>query len=178
MRRIIYYVATSLDGYIAGKNGDISMFIMEGDGVEQYHCDLQDFDTVIMGRKTYEFGYDYGLKPGQPAYPNMTHHIFSNTMKLVSSSQDVKIEKIDLNRINDLKNQDGGDIYLCGGGVFAGWLMKNQMIDELKLKINPILIGEGTPLFGGQSIRSKLSMTSNRLYDDGMQIVDYRVINN
>lgn len=71
MNKIIYYVATSLDGFIAGMNDDISDFVFDGDGVKKYQSDLQEFDTVIMGRKTYEFGYNYGLEPGQPAYPNM-----------------------------------------------------------------------------------------------------------
>lgn len=64
MRKITYYVAISLDGFIAGPDGDISGFVQQGEGVNQYLQDLQAFDTVIMGRKTYEFGYAYGLQPG------------------------------------------------------------------------------------------------------------------
>ena len=79
MKKIVYYVAVSLDGYISGKNDDISQFIMQGDGVDHYQSNLTEFGTVIMGRKTYEFGFKYGLKPGQPAYPDMKHYIFSET---------------------------------------------------------------------------------------------------
>ena len=64
MRKIIYYVATSLDGFISGTSGDIDGFVLGGEGVDQYLEDLQAFDTVIMGKNTYEFGYQYGLKPG------------------------------------------------------------------------------------------------------------------
>ncbi len=67
MKKIVYYVASSLDGFISGPNDDISMFQTAGLGVEKYLSDLQNFGTVIMGRKTYEFGYLYGLHPGQPA---------------------------------------------------------------------------------------------------------------
>ena len=63
MRNITYYVATSIDGYIEGPDGDISGFVAQGAGVSQYLADLKEFDTVIMGRNTYEFGYAYGLKP-------------------------------------------------------------------------------------------------------------------
>jgi dihydrofolate reductase len=59
MRKIIYYVAIFIDGYISGPDGDVSMFTANGDGVNQYLADLNEFDTVIMGRKTYEFGYKY-----------------------------------------------------------------------------------------------------------------------
>ena len=67
MRKIVYYVATSLDGFIANLDQGIEGFV-GGSGVEKYLSDLQGFDTVIMGRKTYEFGYRFGLQPGQPAY--------------------------------------------------------------------------------------------------------------
>lgn len=80
MPKIVYYVAISLDGYIAGEGDDVSMFIPGGNGVEQYQKDLLDFSTVIMGRRTYEFGYQYGLQPGQPAYPHMEHYIFSDSL--------------------------------------------------------------------------------------------------
>ncbi|MEJ2066019.1 MAG: hypothetical protein P8X74_22535, partial [Reinekea sp.] len=69
MRKIVYYVASSIDGYISGLNDDVSGFIYEGDGVQKYLNDLGSYDTVIMGKNTYEFGYKHGLKPGQPAYP-------------------------------------------------------------------------------------------------------------
>jgi len=116
MKKIVYYVATSLDGYIAGKNGDISQFLMQGKGVDKYQADLLNFGTVIMGRKTYEFGYQYGLVPGQPAYPHMKHHIFSTTLKIDKLSEMVKIERGGLDRINEIQQNTETDIYLCGGG--------------------------------------------------------------
>ena len=77
MKKIIYYVAVSLDGFISGPNEDISKFASHGAGVDKYLEDLKEFKTVIMGRKTYEFGYKFGLVPGQPAYGHMEHFIFS-----------------------------------------------------------------------------------------------------
>ncbi len=68
MKKIVYYVASSIDGFISGPNNDISAFQGEGPAVEKYLSDLQRFQTVIMGRNTYEFGYAYGLKAGQRAY--------------------------------------------------------------------------------------------------------------
>lgn len=82
MRKIVYYVASSIDRFISGPNGDISTFVGEGTGVTKYLADLKEYDTVIMGKNTYEFGYQFGLKPNQPAYPHMTHYIFSNRLKL------------------------------------------------------------------------------------------------
>lgn len=178
MRKIIYYVATSLDGFIAGKDDDISKFAMDGEAVEQYLYDLESFETVIMGRKTYEFGYQFGLKPGEPAYPNMEHIIFSNSLKFKNESEQVKVVPPHCELLRELKREAGSEIYLCGGGMFAGWLMQNGMIDVLKLKINPIILGEGVRLFGNYNIQSKLRMTYNQIFDDGLQIASYEVINN
>lgn len=175
MRKIIYYVATSLDGYIAGKNDDISMFAMDGEGVDQYLYDLQSFDAVIMGRKTYEFGYQFGLKPGEPAYPHMEHYIFSSSLKLENTSNQVKVLPMELDIVKELKEELGSDIYLCGGGLFAGWLMQNGMIDELKLKVNPIILGDGVRLFGDYSIPGKLKVIYDQPFDDGFRITTYQV---
>jgi len=147
MRKIVYYVATSLDGFIAGPNDDISGFIPSGNGVKKYQDDLLQLDTVIMGRRTYEFGYKYGLRPGTKVYPHMKHYIFSSSLHF--ENPQVTVCKPDLSIIKKLKEETGSDIYLCGGGEFAGWLLLNEEIDILKIKLNPFIQGKGIPLFGG-----------------------------
>ncbi|MEN0047439.1 MAG: dihydrofolate reductase family protein [Bacteroidota bacterium] len=176
MRKIIYYVASSLDGYIAGENEDISLFAMTGAGVDQYRKDLLEFDTVIMGRKTYEFGYQYGLKAGQKAYPHMKHYIFSDTLVFEHADEGVYTEKLNLARIDALKAEAGSDIYLCGGGEFAAWLLDHGKIDVLKLKLNPILLGSGTALFGQSKTAGKLKLIDAMKYEDGLQILTYDVL--
>lgn len=175
MNKIVYYVATSLDGYISGPNEDISFFAHEGAGVDTYMSDLLAFETVIMGRKTYEFGYKFGLPPGQPAYPHMEHFIFSNSMHLDKLHESVHIEKINLNRIKEIRQESKTDVYLCGGGEFAGWLLDNGMIDQLKLKINPIVLGGGTKLFGSSKMAVKWVLKENQTFDGGLQIATYEL---
>ena len=175
MKKIIYYVASSLDGFIAGPNDDIRLFMEGGPGVDQYLSDLQSFKTVIMGRRTYEFGYRFGLKPGQPAYPHMTHHIFSRSLHFANAAESVHIEPLDLERIRQIKADAPTDIYLCGGGQFAGWLLKNQLIDVLKIKLNPILLGQGVPLFGDAGQTAKLQLTERQSFPDGLQILSYQI---
>lgn len=175
MRNIIYYVAASIDGFIAGSNGDISKFVAEGSGVEQYLHDLQVFDTVIMGRHTYEFGYHYGLQPGQPAYPNMRHYIFSNTLHLETLSNQVHLCKLDPEFIHTLKAEAGTDIYLCGGGQFAGWLLDHGLIDRLKIKLNPFVAGDGIRLFGDSKRTVSMELEEAKVYENGLQILDYRL---
>lgn len=173
MKKIIYYVASSLDGYIAGENDDINKFILQGEGVEKYQSDLANFGTVIMGRKTYEFGFQYGLEPGQPAYPNMKHHIFSNSLKIDNLSEPVKIEKISVDTVNEIRQNARTDIYLCGGGEFAGWLLENGLIDQLKLKLNPVVLGSGTKLFGASTASESWELINKESFPDGLQILTY-----
>lgn len=175
MKKIIYYVATSIDGYISGPQNDISGFIQQGKGVEQYFRDLQQFDTVIMGRNTYEFGYQWGVQPGQPAYPHMKHYIFSNTLKFDSPHEQVSACSMDAKIIERIKQNSGTDIYLAGGGEFAGWLLQHQQIDTLKVKLNPVLLGAGTKLFGSSTKSVKLIMTDKKVFEDGLQIITYKM---
>lgn len=175
MRRIIYYVAASLDGFIAGPNDEIDRFIGGGDAIEHYMNDLQTFDTVIMGRRTYEFGYDYGLQPGAPAYPHMRHYIFSNTLTFENRHERVHVVQRDLEVVRKLKQEEGTDIYLCGGGQFAGWLLDHQLIDILKIKLNPILLGEGIPLFGESTAALDLDLIERLDFEGGLMILTYRI---
>jgi dihydrofolate reductase len=175
MQKIIYYVASSLDGYIAGPEDDISLFAFQGKGVEQYQADLAKFKTVIMGRRTYEFGYQYGLKPGHPAYPHMDHHIFSDTLKFDEQSDKVHIEPRSVERVRAIQRAASTDVYLCGGGQFAGWLLDHGLIDQLKLKLNPIILGAGIPLFGASKTAARWQLTDRQIYDDGLQILTYDI---
>jgi dihydrofolate reductase len=175
MKKIIYYVASSLDGYIMGADENMGDFVNEGSGVSQYLNDLQQFDTVIMGRKTYEFGYRFGLVEGQKAYPHMEHYIFSNNWQLRDAVEGVHVCKIDLSIISDLKAGQGSDIYLCGGGEFAGWLLDHGQIDVLKIKLNPVILGKGIRLFGRSDRTYKTHLTDSRLYENGLQIMEYRI---
>lgn len=175
MRKIIYYVATSLDGFIAGPANDISLFVSQGEGVQRYLADLKEFDTVIMGRKTYEFGYDFGLQPGQPAYPHMQHYIFSNNLELPGSNDQVRVVPPDIEIIKELKAQTGSKIYLCGGGYFAGWLLNHQMIDELKIKLNPIILADGVRLFERSVVSCRLREIEAESYSDGLHFKHYSI---
>ncbi len=176
MRKIVYYVATSLDGYICGPNNDISGFAEHSDGVAKYLDDLKEFDTVIMGRKTYEFGYQFGLKPGQPAYAHMEHFIFSDTLTFDQPHEKVHVVKRgNLDQIRQLKETDGTDIYLCGGGDFAGWLLDHEMIDVLKIKLNPLVLGDGVTLFGQSKKSHQLDLILGESYTEGLYILTYAI---
>ena len=175
MRKIVYYVAISIDGYIAAENNDISGFIPQGNGVAQYLKDLKDFDTVIMGKGTYEFGYLFGMKPGQKPYPHMKHFIFSKTLAFDKDYEGIEICPLNIEKVKCLKKESGSPIYMCGGGKLAEWLLENELIDEVKLKLNPHIIGNGIRLFGDSKKAVKLSLKETKRYDNGLQIISYDV---
>ncbi len=130
-----------------------------------------------MGRRTYEFGYQYGIQPGQPAYPHMQHYLFSQSLEFEDPSPQVQVIAEDqLNFIQSLKDGEGTAIYLCGGGAFAGWLLENELIDELKIKLNPVIFGSGIPLFGQSRKTVELKLTASKTYGSGVLLLTYDVI--
>jgi dihydrofolate reductase len=178
MRKLVYHVATSLDNFIARPDGSTPGFLAEGEAVTEYLETLQTYDTVVMGRATYEAGYAYGLQPGQPSpiYPGV-HYIFSKTLQFETEPHErVKVIRTDpVPLIQELKAQPGSAIYLCGGGALAGYLFEHELIDELIVKLNPLLLGEGTRLFGTSRKATRLTLVESKTYPDGLLLLTYAV---
>ena len=167
MHPLIYDVAVSIDGYIDGPDGDISAFAQDGPVVEDYQKRMATYACAVMGRATYEFGYRFGLAPGQNPYPHMDTYVFSKTLAVPADSN-LKVIRDDAHAvIADLKTQQAGPIYLCGGGQFAGSLLALDLIDIVRLKRAPIILGGGTPLFGGSGRPAKMTSSETKLYDGG-----------
>ena len=175
MPPIIYDVAVSADGLIAGPHGDISKFSAEGPLVDDYFARLKTYRCAIMGRATYEFGYGHGLTPGANPYPHTDCIVFSSKLSLPADS-DVEIVRDNAaERVAALKQETDGPIYLCGGGAFAGALMRHRLIDILRLKRAPILLGAGTKLFGDYDGGADLKLISSKLYDNGLLFQEFEV---
>ncbi|SMR81677.1 Dihydrofolate reductase [Aliiroseovarius halocynthiae] len=173
MREIIYDVAVSLDGFIAAPGGDASAFPQTGPHADAYFERLGSYGTVIMGRSTYEFGYAFGLEPGARAYPHMDHHIFSTSLK-VPEDADVAVIRDDwLAQLTALKKTGGAPIYLCGGGMFAGWVAQNGLVDRLILKRAPIVLGQGIRLFEGLTDPTSWAAGAVTPYDNGVTLLEY-----
>lgn len=178
MRSINYHIAISIDGYISHEDGGIDGFLMEGEHAEEFVQSMKQYDTVLMGRKTYEFGFQYGLEPGQPAYPNLKHYIFSESLGF-DSSENVRLIKSNiLETINDIRSENGKEIWLCGGGELAGFLLNHDMIDKVTLKINPVVFGSGRKLFRRANKSVNLNLRNNKFYENGVQLVTYEVARN
>lgn len=176
MLPIIYDVAVSVDGFIAGPSGDISQFAHDGPVVADYYARLTGYSVAIMGRDTYEFGYRFGMEPGQNPYDHMRTLVFSKSMRLPKDS------KVELRRsgaaeiLRDLKVSSDGPIYLCGGGAFAGSLLAMGLIDKIRLKRAPVVIGNGVRLFGESAVPAGLHRVSTRQYDSGYLLEEFDVV--
>lgn len=178
MSKLIYHVATSADNFIAGPNGtvDPSYFLFDGDHVPDFLLDIQKYDAVLMGRKTYEFGFQFGKKPGEPGYEGIKHYIFSQTMDFVSNEEVELVKNDPVEFIKNLKQQKDQKIWLCGGGQLAGLLLDHELIDTLILKINPVMIGEGIPLFGTSQKQIHLDLIDLKKYENGVILPKYKII--
>lgn len=174
MRSIVYDFALTVDGFICREDGSADGFIPDGDHLTDYLARLEQYGTVIMGRKTYEFGYEFGLRPGDRAYPHMDHYIFSDSLQLDSDQVNV-VGRNNIDLVRKLKTAPGNDIYLCGGGVFAGMLLEHNLIDQLVIKLNPILFGQGRRPFSQGTDSTTLSLVDSKAYDNGVSLLRYDI---
>lgn len=175
MKPIIYYVAASLDGFISKKDDDVSCFPHDEKLIAHYFDQLKKFETVIMGKNTYEVGYKFGLAPGKKAYPHMEHYIFSKSIQLPEGSEVNQVSKNWRDKIIELKSISRTPIYLCGGTQFAGWLSSENLIDEIWIKLNPFVLGDGKGLFGFDRY-FKLKHLEQKIFESGIIEIKYRVI--
>ncbi len=189
MRKLTYYVASTIDGFIAADDGSVDFFPVGGDHgpaiTAQYPETLPTkvrealgidstnitFDTVLMGRKTHDFGVRTGTAS---PYSHLRQYVVSTT---VAEIPDPTIELVNgdpLAKVRDLKKEKGLGIWLCGGGELAHHLLPE--IDQIFLKLYPIVLGGGRPLFGkGPSSRHSRNfhVTTSRVYDDGVAFIKY-----
>ena len=176
MRKIIYHIATSIDGFIADKDGGVSGFLMEGKHADEFVASFVNYDAVIMGRGTYEFGFQFGLKTGQPAYQGLKHYIVSSSLKFESNDDVVLISSDMIEFFRELKEEEGKDIWLCGGGHLAGELLNSGLIDELVLKVNPFILGDGIHLFANCSHLVNCELYDAKSYANGVSLQKYRIL--
>lgn len=175
MRKVVYDVTMSLDGYIAGPDGSVDAFSIKGSHMDDYQKRLLSYDTVLMGKKTYEIGYKFGLKPGEVLYPHMKHYIFSHSIDFEESGQVFIVRNYAQETVRELRGKEGGDIFLAGGGIFAGSLLRLGFIDVLKINVNPVVLGGGVKLFDNPPTKPKFHLVSGKKYRNGVALMTYSV---
>ncbi|PRX98882.1 dihydrofolate reductase family protein [Allonocardiopsis opalescens] len=186
MRRLVYYVATTIDGFIAAPDGGMAAFPTEGDHIEAIIAEYPEtipghmrdqmgldapnrhFDTVVMGRGTYQPAVDLGVPN---LYPQLRQYVVTRTMERSPHPAVELVTGDPVAKVRELKAEDGLDIWLCGGGALAGVLYPE--VDELFVKINPVVFGSGTPLFGMDFQPSAFEPAGTTAYRSGVVTARY-----
>jgi dihydrofolate reductase len=171
MRKVTFGGASSLDNFIARKDDAVD-WLLWSDEVMGVMTDFwKTIDTVVMGRKTYEVA----LKSGMSSYPGVKSYVFSRTVK-ESHGNGVEIISEDAaGFVRELKNQEGKDICVMGGGELARSLFEADLIDEIGFNIHPVLLGSGIPLFHEMSHQIDLELIDTKIFKTGCVLVTYSV---
>jgi dihydrofolate reductase len=172
MRRVCYQVAMSLDGYIAGPNGEADWII--GDPEIDFRAIFKRFDTFLMGRGTYEFSKSQG---GGSMGGKKKVVVASRTLRQ-EDHPDVTIvgEEGLKETVTQLREKKGKDIWLFGGGSLFRSLLEMQLVDTVEVAIVPVLLGGGIPLLPAPAGRAKLRLTGSRTYQQsGIVSLEYAV---
>lgn len=172
MRKVIYGVAVSVDGYIAGPGGALDWLAWSDDAAKLNGEHWLGVDTVLMGRKTHEFASRQG---GAGAKMNVAEtYVFSRTMQ--GPPEGAHLVRREAARVvGDLKRVDGGKIALLGGGELAGALVEAGVVDEIQLNIHPVLLGAGTPLLARLSERVSLRLVETSILAMGCVMARYQL---
>jgi dihydrofolate reductase len=173
-RKVIYGGACSLDGYFAGKDNAIDWLHMSKDVDDIMRESWASTDTILVGRKTWEFSKAMGGGGEMPGV-KVKSYVFSRTLTSIDE-KDTELVKTDAGAfVRALKAQPGKDILVMSGGDLATSLLKEGVIDEIGLNIHPILLGGGVPAFLDPGTRVRLELKQCRQLDGGCVMVTYRV---
>ncbi|MFF3228645.1 dihydrofolate reductase family protein [Nocardia suismassiliense] len=185
MRKLVYFVGMSLDGYIAGPDGGIDFYPLPEDFTgwigQDYPETLptharsyfgvaadapnQKFDTLVMGRGTYEPGLAIGVTS---PYAHMRQYVVSTTLGRIDDPAVELVEQDPVALVQQLKKEEGLDIWLAGGGKLAAALLGE--IDEMIIKSYPVVAGTGIPAFAGEFRPILFTPTGRREFSNGNQV--------
>jgi dihydrofolate reductase len=170
MRRIRYSVAASLDGYIAGPKGEYDWIIMDPE--IDFGEMMSQFDTMLVGRKTFELV----AKQGGPSGYDMKVLVFSRKLKQ-KDHPDVTIVSNDIKKtLTKLRKEKGKDIWLFGGGELFRSLLDMGMVDTVEVGVMPVLLGGGIPLMPAPYTQAKLKLIKHKVYKkSGIVGLEYAV---
>lgn len=170
MGKITYYVAASVDGYIADANGGVDWLPQGGSDDYGYAEFYAGVDALVMGRRTYDQVLSFGEWPyaGKPVYVFTSHPPEDNPHGV----EFVGADPTDF--MQSVAARHSGDVWLVGGGNLAEQFRRAGMIDEYLVFVIPVILGRGIPLFGGDAPLTRLELVGSQSYDGGLVMLHYR----
>ena len=160
MRLVRYGVAMSLDGYIAGPNGEFDWIVMDPD--IDFAAMSARFDTYLIGRKSYEAMRRMG-SDGASAH-GIENIVFSRTLQPAEHPA-ITLKTDAVREVTELRQRAGKDIALFGGGELFRSLLEAGLVDGIEVGVVPVLLGGGIPLLASPTIRASLKFRGHRVYE-------------
>jgi dihydrofolate reductase len=171
MRTIRYAVAMSLDGYIAGPNGEADW--IELDPEVDFAAIWAQFDTFLMGRATYEAARK---RLGDAGFPGVNAIVFSRTMKPQDHPQVTVVSELNPDWVKELKARSGKDIWLFGGSALFRSFLDFGYVDMVEVSVIPVMLGAGIPLLPPPYHPAKLRLLSHKVFRSGRVSLAYEVL--
>jgi len=172
MSKIRCIVAMSLDGYIVGPNGEADWILMDPD--INFAELWAQFDTLLMGRRTYEAAI---ARLGKASMQRMKTVIVSRAMRSADHPGLTLISDLNRERVQSLRAQSTRDIWLMGGGELFRSMLAMQEVDTVEVSVMPVLLGGGVPLLPPPAQRTSLKLSGHKLYRSGIVSLVYDVQN-
>jgi len=170
-RKVVLYIAESLDGFIAKEDNDISwLSIVEKTNEDYGYNDfVNTIDTVIMGRKTYEKVLSFGIE-----FPHKFKKCYVLSRTLEGTNENVQFYDGNINElIKILKSESGKSIFVDGGAEVVREFRNENLIDEYIISIIPVLLGKGIRLFKDADMENKLKLIESKVFDSGLVQLRY-----
>jgi dihydrofolate reductase len=171
MQKIRYGVAMSLDGYIAGPNGEADWIVIEPEF--DFAGLWAQFDTLLMGRRTYEAAV---ARLGESSMHGMKTVVVSRTMRQKDNPRITIVPELERDSIKTIRAQSSKDIWLFGGGDLFRQVLALKEVDTIEVSVIPVLLGGGLPLLPPPAQQTKLKLTNYKAYPSGRVQLVYEVL--